>query len=360
MKVLVYLILTCLLLLLHAPLFEWWCGTGIGHLLGGVKPSAFDDAVVIVLLMISCGAISVLPERLSDTGNKWGLRIAEVLMLVLALFSVFHNAEFVHFKTLVWLRYTDILFPILLVFWVTAYFERNKKSRTCGEKREEERLQLLYDDTHETDFLQRDGRAEKICDFLRKNRGNTEGATGVAITGGWGTGKSWMLEQVKIKLTSRGELCMDFKPWVYGDGNIIRHFYLTLERELKLHDMAVKELKDAVLEIDNDEIVGLGRAMLSLAGIISKAQGRDQILNNIKERLRSYGRQIYVFIDDCDRLAHDELLQLLSLIRNTGDFPLITYLMAFDENMVRRTLKDEDGINYVSKMFNDIGFVSRK
>lgn len=352
MKVLVYLILTCLLLLLHTPLFEWWCGTGIGHLLGGMKPSTFADAVAMVLLMISCGAISELPERLSDTGNKWGTRIAEVLMLVLALFSVCHNAEFVHFKTLVWLRYTDILFPILLVFWVTAYFERNKKSRTCGEDRVEERLQLLYDDTHETDFLQRDGRADKICEFLSRNRGNTEGATGVAITGGWGTGKSWMLEQVKIKLTSRGELCIDFKPWVYGDGNITRHFYLTLERELKLHDMAVKELKDAVLEIDNDEIVGLGRAMLSLAGIISKTQGRDQILNNIKERLRSYGRQIYVFIDDCDRLAHDELLQLLSLIRNTGDFPLITYLMAFDENMVRRTLKDEDGINYVSKMFN--------
>ena len=255
MKVLVYLILTCLLLLLHAPLFEWWCETGVGHLLGGMKPSTFADAVAMVLLMISCGAISELPERLSDTGNKWGTRIAEVLILVLVIFSVCHNAEFVHFKTLVWLRYSDILFPILLVFWVTAYFERNKKSRTCGEKREEEGLQLLYDDTHETDFLQRDGRAEKICDFLRKNRGNTEGATGVAITGGWGTGKSWMLEQVKIKLTSMGELCMDFKPWVYGDGNIIRHFYLTLERELKLHDMAVKELKDAVLEIDNDEIV---------------------------------------------------------------------------------------------------------
>lgn len=352
MKVLVYLILTCLLLLLHAPLFEWWCGTVIGQMLGGMKPSVFADAVAMVLLMVSSGAMLELPERLSDTGNKWGLRIAEVLILVLAIFSVCHNAEFVHFKTLTWLRYSDILFPILLVFWVTAYFERNKKNRTCGEERVEEGLQLLYDDTHETDFLKRDGRAEKICDFLSKNRGNTEGATGVAITGGWGTGKSWMLEQVKIKLTSRGELCIDFKPWVYGEGNIIRHFYLTLERELKLHDMAVKELKDAVLEIDNDEIVGLGRAMLSLAGIISKAQGRNQILNNIKARLRTYGRQIYVFIDDCDRLAHDELLQLLSLIRNTGDFSLITYLMAFDEKMVGRTLKDEDGINYVSKMFN--------
>ena len=64
MKVLVYLILTCLLLLLHAPLFEWWCGTGIGHLLGGMKPSAFADTVAMVLLMISCGAISELPERL--------------------------------------------------------------------------------------------------------------------------------------------------------------------------------------------------------------------------------------------------------------------------------------------------------
>ncbi len=352
MKVLVYLILTCLLLLLHAPLFEWWCRTGIGQVLRGMEPSAFADAVAMVLLMISCGVISELPERLSDTGNKWGIRIAEVLILVIAVFSVYHNAEFVHFKTLSWLRYTDILFPILLVFWVTAYFERNKKNRMCDVERVEEGLQLLYDDTHGTDFLQRDERAEKICDFLSRNRGNTEGATGVAITGGWGTGKSWMLEQVKIKLISRGELCIDFKPWVYGDGNIIRHFYLTLERELKLHTMAVKELKDAVLEIDNDEIVGLGRAMLSLAGIISKTRGRDQILNNIKERLRTYGRQIYVFIDDCDRLAHDELLQLLSLIRNTGDFPLITYLMAFDENMVGRTLKDEDGINYVSKMFN--------
>lgn len=352
MKVLVYLILTCLLLLLHAPLFEWWCRTGIGQVLRGMEPSAFADAVAMVLLMISCGVISELPERLSDTGNKWGIRIAEVLILVIAIFSVYHNAEFVHFKTLSWLRYTDILFPILLVFWVTAYFERNKKNRMCDVERVEEGLQVLYDDTHGTDFLQRDERAEKICDFLSRNRGNTEGATGVAITGGWGTGKSWMLEQVKIKLISRGELCIDFKPWVYGDGNIIRHFYLTLERELKLHTMAVKELKDAVLEIDNDEIVGLGRAMLSLAGIISKTRGRDQILNNIKERLRTYGRQIYVFIDDCDRLAHDELLQLLSLIRNTGDFPLITYLMAFDENMVGRTLKDEDGINYVSKMFN--------
>lgn len=81
MKVLVYLILICLLLLLHAPLFEWWCGTGIGHLLGGMKPSTFADAVAMVLLMISGGAISELPERLSDTGNKWGLRIAEVLIL---------------------------------------------------------------------------------------------------------------------------------------------------------------------------------------------------------------------------------------------------------------------------------------
>lgn len=352
MKVLIYLILTCLLLLLHAPLFEWWCEAGIGHLLGEVEPSVLADIAAMVLLITGCGTISVLPERLSDTGNKWGIRIAEVTILVLAIFSVLHNAEFVHFQTLAWFRYSDILFPILLVFWLFAYLERNKKLRKGGSEGLEEELKLLYDDTHETDFLQRNGRAEKICEFLSRNRGNTERATGVAITGGWGTGKSWMLEQVKNKLASKGELCIDFKPWVYGDGNITRHFYLTLERELKLHGMAVKELKDAVLEIDNDEIVGLGRAMLSLAGIISKTRGRDQILNNIKERLRTYGRQIYVFIDDCDRLAHDELLQLLSLIRNTGDFPLITYLMAFDEKMVGRTLKDEDGINYVSKMFN--------
>ena len=101
----------------------------------------------------------------------------------IAIFSVCHNAEFVHSKTLAWLRYTDILFPILLVFWVTAYYERNKKNRTCGGERVEEGLQSLYDDTHEMDFLQSDGRAEKICEFLSKNIWNTEGAIRDVILG---------------------------------------------------------------------------------------------------------------------------------------------------------------------------------
>lgn len=350
-KTLLYLTLASLFLLLHIPFFDWWCETGIAMFLSRIQPSRFNDVTALLLAILGCATAATLPSRLSETGNKWGRVISSGLLFVLLVESLDFNEFFIHLSTWPWFRYSDSIILALLSFCVVSWLiasnvkvqlKTNEDGDSC----------LLYDDTDEADFLNRGERLKHICKFLRENKGNAKCATGVAITGGWGAGKSWVLEHVKKHMEQEEEICIDFKPWVYGETDITRQFYLTLERELKSQNYKVKELKDAVLEMDNDKLSGMGRATLSLLGVVTKSQGRSNAIDKVKKRLLEYNRQIYVFIDDCDRLAREELLQVLSLIRNTGDFPLVTYLMAFDEQVVRKSLKDEDGIQYVAKMFN--------
>ena len=350
-KIVVYLFIACLYLLFHAPLFNWWCDTGIGRLLAGVNSSCLNDTIAFLLVILGCGVAVEIPDGLSGKGNKWGRMIAGCTILIIATNSIAFNESFVHFKTISWLRYTDVLFPMAATFMIASWAKARKVGRKALESHQYENL-LLYDDCAEVDFLGRTKRVESICDFIKKNGGNRAGATGIAITGGWGTGKSWMLEQIRKRMAAEDVICVDFRPWVYGDKDIPRQFYLALEHELKVRGIEIKELKDAVLEIDNDEIVGIGRVLLSFVGIMTKSQGRAKAIDNIKRELRNRGQQICVFIDDCDRLGHDELLQVLSLIRNTGDFPMLSYIMAFDDGVVRKVLKEEDGIHYVAKMFN--------
>lgn len=128
--------------------------------------------------------------------------------------SIAHDTSFVHFLLLPWLRYTDVLIAILMTFLLVSLAKTWPTPKTTA--KEVDSHQLFYDDTDEVDFLGRGERVRHICSFLQNNKGNSHGSIGVAITGGWGTGKSWVLQQVKRLLESDHEICIEFKPWVYG------------------------------------------------------------------------------------------------------------------------------------------------
>lgn len=345
------LIGVCMILLLHEPLFVWWCGTGVGKFLNSIEPSCFNDTVSLLLIILGCGAVIDLPRLLSETGNKWSRAIVASILLVLIVETIAFSEKFVHFYTLPCLRYADVLIPILATFWIASWFEI-KKVKEDRNSFEHFNKNLYYDDVEEVDFLGRGKLVEHLCKHLKENRGNKNGATGIAISGGWGTGKSWVLAHIKKQFEAEGEICVDFKPWIYGDVDITRLFYQTLGNQLKVNGLRIEELSQAVTEIDNDEMVGFGRAFLSLFGIVTKRDSREYTIGQIKTKLEEYSRHIYIFIDDCDRLQKKELLQVLSLIRNTGDFPNLTYILAFDKDIVKKLIDDEHGLSYVGKMIN--------
>lgn len=345
------LVAACALLLLHAPLFEWWCGTGIGKFLYGIKPSCFIDTVSLLLIILGCSAVEKIPSLLSNAGNKWCRALAASLLIVLAVESIAFDEQFLHFSSLPCFRYSDILFPILISFIIVSWIE-TRKEEEHDEVLREVSSTMYYDCTDEADFLGRGDLVFHICKRLKENNGNQNGSTGVAICGGWGTGKSWVLEHIKETLKDGGDICIDFKPWLYGEADMTRLFYQVLGSQLQSNGAHIEELNRAVTEIDNDELSGFGRAILSLLGIVTKRDSRERTINEIKKKLTAINRPIYLFIDDIDRLAKKELLQVLSLIRNTGDFPNLTYILAFDKVIVSDILDHEKGLGYVSKMIN--------
>lgn len=350
-----YTLLALAFILLHVPLYNWWCGTGIGKLLGGITPSYLNDGVALVLCIIGIVLGFLLPRRLSEEGNKWGRIISCSLLFILIVQSFSFSDNFVHSMAVPWIRYTDVLFPFLIVFIITSFCVcHSSRNRTSKEQKTEiERSANLYcDDASEKDFLGRTRLVQHLCAQLTSSEPNKSGALGVAIIGGWGTGKSWFLLQLSEQLKAKGGICIDFKPWLYGETDITRLFYQKLDTELKSNNMRVEDLKKAIAEIEGDELTGIGRAFLSIFGIVTKRGGREQTVHNIKEALLNANRQIYIFIDDCDRLARNELLQVLSLVRNSGDFPCVTYIMTFDEKIVKNVIGEEFGLSYVGKMFN--------
>lgn len=350
-NVLIYLILAVLFILLREPLYEMWNGWGPVARLSAIVPSLWNDAAAMMVIVLGVPAMVVLAQHLSYSGNRWARFYTGCVLYMSVVFRICYGEYYTAFATIPWLRYADILIPVLVAMWIAAYFNQYKESQFEGHS-EESSQHFFYDDMEEVDFLGRKKLVEDLCQRLAETERNSKSATGIAITGGWGTGKSWVLEHIKANLKAKGEICIDFKPWLYGEVDMARMFYKSLESQLKANGLHIEELKKAVTEIDNDEMVGFGRAFLSLFGVITRGGGREQTVEDIKSRLNEQNRPIYVFIDDCDRLAKKELLQVLSLIRNTGDFPGLTYVLAFDKDVVKEIIGSEKGLQYVGKMIN--------
>ncbi|HDV7289917.1 TPA: cytochrome C nitrite reductase, partial [Pasteurella multocida] len=62
--------------------------------------------------------------------------------------------------------------------------------------------------------------------------------------------------------------------------------------------------------------------------------------------LKEVKKPITVILDDIDRLSGNELESILKLVRVTGNFPNIIYLLSFDRERVANTLETS---NFVSK-----------
>lgn len=167
-RIVYVLVAVCVVLLMHGPLFEWWCETGVGKFLNGINASCFLDTIALLLMMLGCGAAIEIPGLLSETGNKWGRTLSGCFGFILVVESVAFNEKFVHFYTLPCLRYTDVLVPILATFWIASWFETKKAKVGKGESGELN-INLYYDDIEEIDFLGRGELVKHLCQRLKEN-----------------------------------------------------------------------------------------------------------------------------------------------------------------------------------------------
>ena len=93
-----------------------------------------------------------------------------------------------------------------------------------------------------------------------------------------------------------------------------------------------------------------------------KTKSLEQLKQEIIADLRAFGElqtdaRFFVVIDDLDRLEPEEAVEVLRLIRKVANFPLVTYLVCFDQRILSRHIRKSigvDGNDFIEKIFQNV------
>ena len=186
---------------------------------------------------------------------------------------------------------------------------------------------------------------EAIVADSQKPAEDIKGAYTINIDEKYGQGKSSYMILMESVLTEYDCIYFYFRPWRnVSPGGVTSSFfkqlasvlapYIFYKEQTTLHKYA-----KTVVEFVEKEI---GLPKLPVERFADKSQERyfEDISSLLRDRLK---RPIVVLIDDVDRLKSEELWAVLSLIRNTADFPYLYYVMAADKNYIVSTLSKDLG-----------------
>ncbi|MCB9056347.1 MAG: hypothetical protein H6549_10850 [Chitinophagales bacterium] len=181
----------------------------------------------------------------------------------------------------------------------------------------------------------------------------------VGVFGKWGEGKTSILNFIKGELNDNC-IQLEFNPWLFTDEKqLLSSFFFTLAG--KLQKKILNEWKKVGKYLkDYSAILG---SLTLFFGYNSEKQIKnlgDKLSENSIEELKSKlgnilkdeEKKIVVFIDDIDRLTSKEIQSIFKLVKNAGDFSNVVYVLAFDDEIVAKSLAPEYGDSNSSYGYN--------
>ncbi|HLL48744.1 MAG TPA: P-loop NTPase fold protein [Longimicrobiaceae bacterium] len=222
------------------------------------------------------------------------------------------------------------------------------------------------------------GVATSVVPRLARVLAGWRGAEGVVLGlyGPWGSGKTTIFNFLREYIEESGPQALgvtyasvvEFHPWLYENhANLVASFFATIAEEVTPSNMAMwaetgKALKTMGkflgiaaggvsffgLSVDAAKVMKdlgqLGTDAGEAFGLMDKGeQTLRDARRTVEQGLLSLGEdggRVIILVDDLDRLATDELISMLRLIRLAGDLPFVTVLVALDERKVRNVLKE--------------------
>ena len=183
-----------------------------------------------------------------------------------------------------------------------------------------------------------------------------------SISAPWGNGKTSCINLMKEELLKHKDVeIIDFNPWFISDSqeDLIIKFFLSLkscvEKFHKAKDIGKKELK-GFMNLLSGFSLDLGVAHYdcnNLMKTFQESKSIDSQKQEIENFLAKTNKKIIVFIDDIDRLNRKEIIQIFRLVKAVADFKNITYVLAFDKDIVSSILEEEqhiDGNKFLEKI----------
>lgn len=277
-----------------------------------------------------------------------------LLVEIFILFVLLYQNQWDFAKCFLGFDYHGLLLIIgfaLMVLEVEKY--RLHKAPEPAHDRAYRRYIADDDFNPEQDYQRRDTLAKEVVDRALATDISKESFS-VGITGGWGTGKTTMLGNIKKAIGDRAYV-VEFNPWnSQTPSQIINDFFSEIRGKLSTdyRTLAKPIMRYAKLLTD----VKLNPVETWVVSRLNNYAEKD--LTGCKElvgeQLKKLDRPLAVLIDDTDRLEGDEMFEVLRLVRNTAKLPNIVYFVTFDKNYLVGQLdqkKVPDAAQYVEKIF---------
>ena len=199
------------------------------------------------------------------------------------------------------------------------------------------------------------------------NNYNENSGLVIGIYGGWGTGKTSIINMIEneiINFEDDKTIFIRFSPWNYSDkDNLIRLFFESLKIKLNIHhnkniDNAIDNYLEALDILTfipgvNYTIVGIIKKFIKAFRKKNEAFDLEANKKYLEKQLSAINKKIIVVIDDLDRLTNIQIRETFQLVKQVADFPNVIYILSMDREVVARALTEVqniDGNDYLEKI----------
>jgi len=191
---------------------------------------------------------------------------------------------------------------------------------------------------------------------------NTLSSFTVGLYGKWGTGKTSLINLFREQLDKDGYFTTYFNPWRFKSEEIIIHeLFLKILEGIQSDKKLTSKLKRLgdVLE-DYSKYIFFNDAAKNITEAAGKFLRKEKTLEGKKDEINKIlgelANPLIIFIDDIDRLDNSEIQQIFKILKLTVDFNNLIYVLAFDEEMVAKSLSEvygnnqSDGLRFIEKI----------
>ncbi|MBU9723160.1 MULTISPECIES: KAP family P-loop NTPase fold protein [Bacillaceae] len=313
----------------------------------------FAFYILIIILIFLFSLVVVISTLNAITSRVKPFVLFSDYIILIATSSIIMNYWLIDGNHNFWNgKIMSNLFDIVMIFsfLVFIYFVGGILIRCFRKDSEEngENEQYFNSDlpieTEEDDILNRKPFADKISHVIGNQQNDS---VTIGIFGEWGAGKSSVINLIKGS-SNENIMFVDFKPWYFGKTNhdIIYHFFdhflnkLKTERGYNPHlAYVIKKYANKLssISLGDGSIVDNFKKILDLS-IPNNTATLKELKDDINKILRKFPKRIVVYIDDIDRLEGSEIRMIFKLVRLIADFPKVTYIIALDEAVVKKSL----------------------
>ncbi|MHA8061447.1 KAP family P-loop NTPase fold protein [Aquirufa beregesia] len=305
---------------------------------------------ITVLLLIS---VKKICEILYNHLVPSILSVILIFILYLSPYFIENNSTFYFIKYSLWNTF-DVRFIQIILYLIIIYFIPFKLFiRTKPQERNY--LSLIDDSSKATEDLYIRGKfILHLVQHLKNTRTNSSFSIG--INGGWGSGKTNVIERIKTELKNDPKnIIININPWQQnGISNTITTFFDTLKDKFSFQGNSItihlNNYYNYILKENySNDFINL------LSHILRLNQKGNNDHKIISELIDISNKKIFVFIDDIDRLTGPEIIDIFSFIRTTASFNNTFFIVPYDRNYVVRVLKKSQSTHneseYLKKIF---------